>query len=111
MTPITRLPWAPLERALLAGRVAHIGADIDCACAGGRGGRQVGYCMNLKELGAQIGIGASTVKAWRRDGVPIHRADHAAVASGHHQFELWPELIDLYAAEADAFDAQQREAA
>jgi hypothetical protein len=46
-------------------------------------------CVKEKEICETLHIGPRTLRRWRAEGVPVERADRAAVIIGHHPAELW----------------------
>lgn len=80
-----RLPLAPLERRLCA----HL--DL-------RGVHTPGsdpwdpMLVSADELAELVGVTSRTWKRWRDEGVPLVRADRAAVAVGDHPLDIWPDF-------------------
>jgi endogenous inhibitor of DNA gyrase (YacG/DUF329 family) len=64
---LTKLPLAPLMRAM--------------------------RCETANQLGAMIGLNRASVQRLKSDGVPIHRADEFAVLCGLHATEVWGEAF------------------
>lgn len=53
-------------------------------------------------LAELVGVHRRTIQAWRRYGVPLLRADRAAVLlGGRHPAEVWPEWWEVTAPRVD----------
>ncbi len=46
---------------------------------------------NLQRLAERLGCTARTLHRWKNDGVPVAKADRAAIALGSHPAYIWPE--------------------
>lgn len=86
MTP-GRLPYAPLERLLARRQPTHLPPTID-------------------DQAEDLGVTDRTIFRYRRHGLTIRQADHAAIAIGVHPAAVWG--TDFY---ADLKDARPRQGA
>ena len=93
-----RLPVAPLE--------ARLCAHLDRAGVHTQYGESVDPNLaSMDELAELVGVTSRTWKRWRDEGVPLVRADRAAVAVGHHPLDIWPDFHSRVAGSPQGVDS------
>lgn len=74
-----RVPFEPLERVALSLSEPFVDTDNNGVHASGPTVR----------VARALGTHTNNVRRWRRDGLPLDRADAFAVSLGRHPAELW----------------------